>query len=76
MTSFKIHLQDTIDRLKKGQTVHGRATPNQMRNSPAPPQTSKSILKKPALPGLVEEGDEEESVVYASPESKGPVTGE
>ena len=65
MTSFKIHVEDALERLKKGQTVHGRATPGTMptsagsRASPAPPQSGpKGILKRPSLPGLIEEGDE------------------
>ena len=41
LTSFKIHLEDTIDRLKKGQNIHGRVS-----KKPKVSQ-SKTILKKP-----------------------------
>ena len=41
LTSFKIHLEDTIDRLKKGQNIHGRVS-----KKPKASQ-SKTILKKP-----------------------------
>lgn len=36
----------------------------------------KGILKKPAMPGLIEEGDEEESVVatHKTPSSRGGLT--
>ena len=41
MTSYKLHLEDTIERMKKGQNIHGRLSKDQLKR-----RESKSILRR------------------------------
>lgn len=49
MSSFKMHLQDTIDRLKKGQNVHGRVMPGRGGRSRSDTSQVRGILKRPGV---------------------------
>ncbi|XP_052231228.1 WD repeat-containing protein 97-like isoform X3 [Dreissena polymorpha] len=44
MTSYKLHLEDAIDRMKKGQNIHGRLSKEQLRKGSIP--GGKGILRR------------------------------
>lgn len=46
LTSFKIQLADSIERLKKGQGIHGRVNPGRR------PTQAKGATKKPVVVGI------------------------
>lgn len=48
MTSYKLHLEDAIERMKKGQQLHGRMTREQLkkRSTPPPGKGGKGILRR------------------------------
>ena len=45
MTSYKLHLEDAIDRMKKGQNIHGRMTRDQLKKRESV-SGNKSILRR------------------------------
>ena len=44
MTSYKLHLTDTIERMKKGQNIHGKLRPDSRKRSS--PMLGKSSIRK------------------------------
>ena len=48
MTSYKLHLEDAIERMKKGQNLHGRMSRDQLkkRGTPPPGKGGKGILRR------------------------------
>ncbi|XP_062569311.1 WD repeat-containing protein 97-like isoform X2 [Saccostrea cucullata] len=68
MTSYKLHLTDTIERMNKGQNIQGRMRGGG-KSRGTPPPSSRSILKKPAIGG----GDmipEDQETVTTLPEER------
>lgn len=50
MTSYKLHLTDTIERMTKGQNIQGRMRGGG-KSRGTPPPSNRSILKKPSIGG-------------------------
>ena len=48
MTSYKLHLTDTIERMNKGQNIQGRMRGGG-KSRGTPPPSNRSILKKPSI---------------------------
>lgn len=48
MTSYKLHLTDTIERMTKGQNIQGRMRGGG-KSRGTPPPSNRSILKKPSI---------------------------
>ncbi|XP_053401290.1 WD repeat-containing protein 97-like isoform X3 [Mercenaria mercenaria] len=46
MTTYKLHLEDTIERMKKGQNIHGRMSRDQFKKKGSSSPQSKSILRR------------------------------
>lgn len=46
MTTYKLHLEDTIERMKKGQNIHGRMTKDQFKKRGASSPPNKGILRR------------------------------
>ncbi|XP_048765698.2 WD repeat-containing protein 97-like isoform X2 [Ostrea edulis] len=68
MTSYKLHLTDTIERMTKGQNIHGRVRGGG-KSRGTPPPSSRSILKKPSIGG----GDlipEDQETITTLPEER------
>lgn len=51
MTSYKLHLEDAIERMKKGQNLHGRMSRDQLkkRSTTPPGKTGKGILRRSVM---------------------------
>ncbi|KAL4234274.1 hypothetical protein ACF0H5_005924 [Mactra antiquata] len=71
MTTYKLHLEDTIDRMKKGQNIHGRINKEQLKKS----SPNKSILRRSV--GIGTDGtvhDDQETVTTLDDGQKRGVT--
>ncbi|XP_060556270.1 WD repeat-containing protein 97-like [Ruditapes philippinarum] len=70
MTTYKLHLEDTIDRMKKGQNIHGRMSRDQFKKTPS----NKSILRRSVGVGTDTGITEDQETVTTLDDAKRGVT--